>query len=74
MSTEVVTITMLLLLLAASTAALIGGVVLARSASGTLSTVGWWIAIVASLFVLAFGTVVVMGLVTSASLGQWPLG
>lgn len=72
MNTSAMVVTTLLVVLAASIAVLVGGIVLAAKGTGRAKKVGWWVAIVASLFVLAFGTVIVMGAITSASLGQNP--
>lgn len=63
----------MVLLLVLSIAALVAGIVVARR-SGARSKVGWWTAIVASLFVLAFGVTLAGGMIVSASLGQPLLG
>jgi hypothetical protein len=60
------TITMMVALLAASAAVCAGGVVLAVRADGRLEAVGLWTAIVAGLFVLAWGSILFMGALAGA--------
>lgn len=57
----------LIILLLASIAVLLGGIRLAARGSGTWKTVGWWVAIVSSLFVVAFSVTLGMGFLASAS-------
>jgi len=64
--TDGATIAMLVTLLAASAAVCAGGVVLAVRADGRLETVGVWTAIVAGLFVLAWGSILFIGALASA--------
>ena len=64
---------LLVLLLVLSVAVLVAGIVIARR-STERSKAGWWMAIVATPFVLAFGVTLFGGMIVSASLGQPLLG
>jgi hypothetical protein len=66
MSDDATIIAMLVTLLAASAAVCAGGGVFAVRADGRLQSVGVWTAIVAGLFVLAWGSVLLMGALAGA--------
>lgn len=69
MSAAATVLTPLIVLFAVSIAVLVGGIVMAANGTGRLRKAGWWIAIVASLFVLAFGITLVTSLIAGASQG-----